>query len=61
MEIYDSIPRNSLIKVTNVKLDNEQFFQAFLSAAKGGLGVFFPTVSLAVPTFLASAVGNCLK
>ena len=47
--------RNSLCKVTNVKMNNH-FFQVVLPAAKGGLCVS-STRLLALPAFLASAVG----
>ena len=39
LERYDKLLRNSLCKVTNVKMDDNQFLQAVLPAAKGGLGV----------------------
>ena len=56
LERYDKLLRNSLCKVTNVKMDDNQFLQAVLPAAKGGLGV--PSARLlALPAFLASAVG----
>ena len=55
LERYDKLLRNSLCKVTNVKMDDNQFLQAVLPAAKGGLGV--SSVLLALPAFLASAEG----
>ena len=42
--------------VTNVKLDDNQFLQAVLTAGKGGLGVTSARL-LALRAFLASAVG----
>ena len=54
LERYDKLLRNSLCKVTNVKLDDNQFLQAVLAAAKGGLGVSSARL-LALPAFLASA------
>ena len=56
LEPYDKLLRNLLCKVTNVKMDDYQFLQAVLPAAKGGLGVSSARL-LALPTFLASAVG----
>ena len=56
LERCDKLLRNSLCKVTNVKMDDNQFLQAVLHAAKGGLGVSSARL-LAVPAFLASAVG----
>ena len=56
LERYDKLLRNSLCKVTNVKMDDNQFLQAVLPAAKGGLGVSSARL-LALPAFLASAVG----
>ena len=56
LERYDKLLRNSLCKVTNEKMDDNQFLQAVLPAAKGGLGVS-PARLLALPAFLASAVG----
>ena len=53
---YDKLIRSSLCKVTNVKMDDNQFLQAVLPAAKGGLGVSSARL-LALPAFLASAVG----
>ena len=47
---------NSLCKVTYVKIDDNQFLQAVLPAALGGLGVSTARL-LALPAFLASAVG----
>ena len=55
-ERLDKLLRNSLCKVTNVKLDDNQFLQAVLPVAKGGLGVSSAR-QLALPAFLASAVG----
>ena len=57
LERYDNLLRNSLCKVTNVKLDDNQFLQAALPAAKGGLGVSSARL-LALSAFLASAVGE---
>ena len=56
LERYDKLLRNSLCKVTNVKMDKNQFLQAVLPAAKGGLGVSSARL-LALPAFLTSAVG----
>ena len=58
LERYDKLLRNSLCKITNVKMDDNQFLQAVLPApaAKGGLGVSSARL-LALPAFLASAVG----
>ena len=56
LEHYDTFLRNSLCKVTNVKFDDNQFLQAVLPAAKDGLGVSSARL-LALPAFLASAVG----
>ena len=56
LERYDKLLRNSLCKVSNVKMDDNQFLQAVLPAAKGGLGVSSARL-LALPAFLASAVG----
>ena len=56
LERYDKLLRNSLCKVTNVKMDDNQFLQAVLPAAKGGLGVSSARL-LTLPAFLASAVG----
>ena len=56
LERYDKLLRNSLCKVTNVKMDDNQFLQAVLPAAKGSLGVSSARL-LALPSFLASAVG----
>ena len=55
LECYDKLLRNSLCKVTNVKLDDNQFLQAVIPAAKGCLGVFSARL-IALPAFLASAV-----
>ena len=55
LERYDKLLRNSF-KVPNVKMDDNQFLQAVLPAAKGGLGVSSARL-LALPAFLASAVG----
>ena len=54
LERYDKLLRNSLCKVTNVKMDDNQFLQAVLPAAKGGLGVSSARL-LALPAFLASS------
>ena len=56
LERYDKLLRNSLCKVTNVKMDDNQFLHTVLPAAKGGLGVSSARL-LALPAFLASAVG----
>ena len=56
LERYDKLLRNSLCKITNVKMDDSQFLQAVVPAAKGGLGVSSARL-LALPAFLASAVG----
>ena len=56
LERYDTLIRNSLCKVTNVKMDNNQFFQVELPAAKIGLGVSSASL-LRLSAFLASAVG----
>ena len=56
LERYHKLLRNSLCKVTYVKMDDKQFLQAVLPAAKGGLGVSSARL-LALPAFLASAVG----
>ena len=56
LEHYDKLLRNSLCKVTNVKMDDNQFLQAVLPAAKCGLDVSSARL-LALPAFLASAVG----
>ena len=55
LEQYDKLPRNSLSKVINVKKDDNQFLQAVLPAAKGGLGVSSARL-LALLAFLASAI-----
>ena len=52
LERYDKLLRNSLCK----KMDDNQFLQAVLPAAKGGLG-FSSARLLALPAFSASAVG----
>ena len=57
LERYDKLLRNSLCKVTNEKMDDNQFLQAVLPAAKGGLDVSSAPL-LALPAFLASAVGS---
>ena len=54
---YDKLLRNSLCKVFNVKMDDNQFLQAVLPAAKGGLGVSSARL-LVLLVFLASAVGE---
>ena len=56
LERYNKLLRNSLCRVTNVKMDDNQFLQAVLPAVKGGLGVSSARL-LALPAFLASAVG----
>ena len=56
LERYEKLLRNSLCKITNVTMDDNQFLQAVLPAAKGGLGVSSARL-LALPAFLASAVG----
>ena len=55
LERYDKLLRNSLCKVTNVEMDENQFLQAVLPAAKGGLGISSARL-LALPAFLASTV-----
>ena len=57
LERYDKLLRNSLCKITNAKMDDNQFLQAVLPAAKGGLDVSSARL-LALPAFLASAVGE---
>ena len=59
LERYNNFLRYSLCKVTNVKMDDNQFLQAVLPAAKGGLGIVWLgwLVYSPVPVFLASAVG----
>ena len=53
LEGYDKLVRNWLCKVTNVKMDDNQFLNAaFFPAAKGGLGVSSARL-LALPAFLA--------
>ena len=54
LERYDKLLRNSLCKVTNVKMDDNQFLQAVLPAAIGGLGVSSARL-LALPAFLAGS------
>ena len=56
IKIDNKVLRNSLCKVTNVNMDDNQFLQAVLPAAKGDLGVSSARL-LALPAFLASAVG----
>ena len=56
LERYDKLLRNSLCKVTNVKMDDNQFLQALIPAATGGFGVSSARL-LSLPAFLASAVG----
>ena len=56
LERYDKLVRISLCKVTNVKMDDNQFLQAVVPAAKGSLGVSSARL-LALPAFTASAVG----
>ena len=56
LERFDKLKRKSLRKVTNMKMDNNQFLQAVLLAAKGGLAVSSARL-LALPAFLASAAG----
>ena len=55
LERYDILLKYSLCKVTNVKMDDNQFLQAALPAAKCGLG-FSSARLLSLPAFLASAV-----
>ena len=57
LERYDKLLRNLLCKVTNVKMDDNQFLQAVLPAVKGGLGVSSARL-LALAAFLASVVGT---
>ena len=56
LERYDNLLRNLLCKITNVKMDDNQFLRAVFPAAKHGLGVSSARL-LALPAFLASAVG----
>ena len=56
LEGYDKLLRNSLCKVINVKNDDNQFFTSSSPAAKCGLSVSSARL-LALPAFLASAVG----
>ena len=56
LERYDKLLRNSLCKVANVKMDDNQFLQAVLPAATSGLGVSSARL-FALPAFLASTVG----
>ena len=55
MERFDKFLRNSLSKVTYVKIDNNYFLQAVLAAAKDGLGVSSAHL-LNLPAFLSSTV-----
>ena len=55
LERYEKLLRNLLCKVTNVKMDDSQFLQAVLPAAKDGLGVSSARL-LALPAFLASVI-----
>ena len=57
LERYGKLLRNSLCKITNVKMDDNQFLQAVLPGAKGGLGVSSARL-LALTAFFASAVGT---
>ena len=52
----DKILGSLLCKVTNVKMDDNQFLQAFFPAAKSSLGVSLARL-LVLPAFSASAVG----
>ena len=56
LERYDKLVRNSLCKVTNVKMNDNQFLQAVVPAAKGSLVVSSARLP-ASPAFTASAVG----
>ena len=56
LERYDKLLKNSLCKVTNLKMDDKQFLRAVLPADKGGLCVSSARVP-DLPAFLASAVG----
>ena len=62
MEGYNIILRNSLCKATNGTMNDNQFLQAALPAAKDGLDVSSAPL-LALFAFLASAVEakKCLK
>ena len=53
---YGKLLKKSLSKVTNVKMDINQFLQAVFPAAKGGLGVSSARL-LTLLAFLASAEG----
>ena len=56
LEHYDKLLRNSLCKVANVKMEDNQVLQAVLPAAKGGLGVSSARL-LALSAFLVSQEG----
>ena len=56
LERYVKLLRNSLCEVTNMKMVDNQFLQAVLPVAKGGLGVSSARL-LALPAFLAPVVG----
>ena len=56
MQRYDKLLSTSLCKITDVKMDDNQFLQAVLPAAKDGLGISSARVHY-LPAFLASAVG----
>ena len=62
LERYEKLRRNSLCKMTNVKLGDNQCVPAVRPAAEGGLGVSSARL-LALPAFLASALGakNALR
>ena len=56
-ECYDKILRNSICKVTKVKMDVNKILSKVRPAVKCGLGVS-STRLLALPAFLASAIGS---
>ena len=56
LQRYDNLLSISLCKITDVKMDDKQFLQLVLPAAKDGLGVSSVRVH-SLPAFLASAVG----
>ena len=56
IDLYEKLLKISLYKVTNVKMDDNQFLHVVLLAAKSRLGVSSARL-LALSAFLASAVG----
>ena len=56
LEKHDKLKRNSVCKVTNLKLKDNQFLQAVLPAAKSVLGVSSARL-LALPAIYVSAIG----